>query len=117
MNLKDDEFASNSSRVFIKISNSLVPTSWFSSCGFIPGTTFVPTLIKYTNKNLQKVTKFALEFFLQGQEYGQAQTVSALTLALALAPTHLKSREQPFKTCFSKLYFGNLHTDYCNFCQ
>ena len=47
---------------------------------------------RYTDKDLQRATKLALESFVQGQEHGQLQANSVL-------------REQPLKAWFPNLYY------------
>ena len=59
---------------------------------------------RYTDEDLQKATKLALELFVKGQEYGQLQASSA-------------PREQPLKARFPDLYYGNSHLDCYRFCQ
>ena len=83
------------------------------SCALIPAPTQAPALTlasgpgppgRYTDKDLQRVTKLALKLFVKGQEYGQLQANSAPC-------------EQLLKTRFPNLYYGNLHLDYYCFCQ
>lgn len=74
----------------IKISSSLAPTfrSFFldlilSSAlifAFIsaPGPVFI--INRYTNEDLQKAAKLALDFFFQGQDHSQAQAAAVLAL-------------------------------------
>ena len=59
---------------------------------------------RYTDEDLQRATKLALESFVKGQEHGQLEANSAL-------------REQPLKARFSDLYYGNSHLDCYRFCQ
>ena len=59
---------------------------------------------RYTDKNLQRATKLALELFVKGQEHGQLQANSAPC-------------EQPLKAWFSDLYYRNSHLDCYRFCQ
>ena len=61
-------------------------------------------LERYTDKDLQRATKLALESFVKGQEHGQLQANSAL-------------REQPLKARFLDLYYGNSHLNCYRFCQ
>ena len=49
---------------------------------------------RYTDEDLQRATKLALELFVKGQEHGQLQANSA-------------PREQPLKARFSNLYYEN----------
>lgn len=74
-----------------------------------------PIVGQYTDKDLQRATKFALESFLQGPKHGQAQAAAAL--ALAPTPTHLEPRKYPLKARFPKLYLGNSHLAYYKCCQ
>ena len=59
---------------------------------------------RYTDEDLQRAIKLALESFVKGQEYGQLQANAA-------------SRVQPLKTWFPDLYYGNSHLDCYYFCQ
>ena len=59
---------------------------------------------RYTDKDLQRATKLALESFVKGQEYGQLQANSAPC-------------EQPLKAWFPDLYYENSHLDCYCFCQ
>ena len=59
---------------------------------------------RYTDEDLQRATKLALESFVKGQEHGQLQANSA-------------PREQPLKARFPDLYYGNSHLDCYRFCQ
>ena len=59
---------------------------------------------RYTDENLQKATKLALELFVKGQKYGQLQA--------SFAP-----RKQPLKARFPNLYYMNSHLDCYRFCQ
>ena len=85
----------NAAKTLIDGSNTLVPTfAVFCAPTPAPAQTFIsikalattqaPASIlvfafapgppeKYTNKNLQKVTKLALELFVKGQEHGQLE--------------------------------------------
>ena len=58
----------------------------------------------YTDENLQRTTKLALESFVQGQKHSQLQANSA-------------SRERPLKPQFPDLYYGNSYLDCYCFCQ
>ena len=62
---------------------------------------------KYTNTDLQRATKLALELFVQGQQQAQSQ----------IAPLALEPRKRPFKARFPDLYYGNSHMDCYRFCQ
>ena len=59
---------------------------------------------RYTDEDLQRAIKLALESFVKGQEHGQLQANSA-------------PREQPLKARFSNLYYENSHLDCYRFCQ
>ena len=59
---------------------------------------------RYTDEDLQRATKLALELFVKGQEHGQLQANAAPC-------------EQPLKTWFLDLYYGNSHLDCYHFCQ
>ena len=59
---------------------------------------------RYTDKDLQKATKLTLKLFVKGQEHGQLQANSAPC-------------EQPLKSWFPDLYYGNSHLDCYCFCQ
>ena len=59
---------------------------------------------RYTDKDLQRDTKLALELFVKGQEHCQLQANSA-------------PRKQPLKAQFSNLYYGNSYLDCYWFCQ
>ena len=72
------------------------PTPAFASAPGPPG--------RYTNEDLQKATKLALELFVKGQKYGQLQANFAIY-------------EQPLKAWFFDLYYGNSHLDCYCFCQ
>ena len=108
----------------INDSNTSVPTL-IVSCGPTPtpavnlilikaftpiqASTLVPTsapslLGKYTNKNLQKTTKFALKSIVKGQEYSQLQKNST-------------TYKQSLKIWLFNLYYRNLHLDCYCFCQ
>ena len=56
---------------------------------------------KYTNANLQRATKLALELFVQGQQEVQSQ------MALPV----LEPQEWPLKAWFPDFYYGNSHID------
>lgn len=88
MNPKNNKFIDNPSRDRIKSNSSLVSISWSPSCSSILSRALVSvpasTLVKYTNEDLQRAIKLALESFFQGQKHGQAQAVAALALVLAL---------------------------------
>ena len=75
---------------------SRTPTSALVSASGLPW--------RYTDEDLQRATKLALELFVKGQEHGQLQANSA-------------PREQPLKTWFPDLYYRNLHLDCYCFCQ
>ena len=62
---------------------------------------------KYTDADLQRATKLALESFVQGQQQAQSQ----------MAPPALEPRERPLKARFPDLYYGNSHMDCYRFCQ
>ena len=59
---------------------------------------------RYTDEDLQRATKLALESFVKGQEHGQLQASSAPC-------------KQPLKARFPNLYYGNSHLDCYRFCQ
>lgn len=69
MNPRDNELASNLLKAFTKSSGSPVPILWaFSynptlSLALVPA--LAPTLARYIDKNLQKVTKPILKLFFQ----------------------------------------------------
>ena len=77
------------------VSCILTPALVFASISGPPG--------KYTDKDLQRATKLALELFVKGQEHGQLQTNSAFC-------------KQPLKAWFSNLYYGNSYLDCYHFC-
>ena len=86
------------------VSGTLVPTPAVSQAptlasAFAPGPPG-----RYTDEDLQRATKLALESFVKGQEHGQLQANSA-------------SREQPLKARFPDLYYGNSHLNCYRFCQ
>ena len=58
---------------------------------------------RYTDEDLQRATKLALESFVKGQEYGQLQA--------NFAPC-----KQPLKAWFPGLYYENPPLDYYCFC-
>ena len=58
---------------------------------------------RYTDENLQRATKLALELFVKSQKHGQLQANSA-------------PREQPLKAWLPDLYYGNSHLDCYYFC-
>ena len=62
---------------------------------------------KYTNVDLQKNIKLALELFVQGQQQAQSQ-IDLLTL---------EPQKKPLKNRFLDLYYSNLHMDCYWFCQ
>ena len=74
----------------------LTPTPALASALGPPG--------RYTDKNLQRATKLALELFVKGQKFGQLQANST-------------SRKQPLKVRFLDLYYRNSHLDSYCFCQ
>ena len=59
---------------------------------------------RYTDENLQRATKLALDSFVRGQEHGQIQANTA-------------PRERPLKAWFPDLYYRNSHLDCYCFCQ
>ena len=59
---------------------------------------------RYTNKNLQRAIKMALELFIKGQKHGQLHVNSAPC-------------EQPLKAWFFDLYYRNSHFDCYCFCR
>lgn len=64
-----DNKLTDTPKTSIKSSDSQTPISWSFFCSLIPGSALVLTLgpaltiAKYTNKDLQKTTKFTLKFF------------------------------------------------------
>ena len=116
----------NASRAPSNSSNTLVPISAvFPTFTSVPAQTSFPTkapaptqapaftsapastlgpLGRYTDEELQRVTKLALKSFVKGQEHGQLQVKSILCKQL------LKAR-------FPDLYYGNSHLDYYCFYQ
>ena len=72
---------------------------------FSPTPASAPGLLwRYRDKDLQRATKLALKLFVKGQEHGQLQVNST-------------PHEQPLKTWFLNLYYGNSHLDCYCFCQ
>lgn len=61
-----------------------------------------PALDKYTDEDLQRITKLCMDSLLQGQGQSQANQ---------------KPQERPFKARFPDLYFGKSHMDCYHFCQ
>ena len=59
---------------------------------------------RYTDEDLQRATKLALESFVKGQEHGQL-------------PANSAPREQSLKARFPDLYYANSHLDCYRFCQ
>lgn len=57
---------------------------------------------KYTDEDLQRITKLCMESFIQGQ--GQTKA-------------HPERRERPLKARFPDLYYGKSHMDCYHFCQ
>ena len=58
---------------------------------------------RYTDEDLQRATKLALESFIKDQENGQLQA-------------NFAPRKQPLKAQFFNLYYENSHLDYYRFC-
>lgn len=69
-------FLASTSRAF------LCNLSCGSSLPLALGHAFAPNnqVDRYTDENLQRAIKFALDFFFQGQEHSQAHTVAAQAL-------------------------------------
>ena len=59
---------------------------------------------RYTDKNLQRATKLALESFVKGQEHGQLQASTA-------------PRDRPLKARNPDLYYGSSHMECYYFCR
>ena len=78
------------------LAHAPTPTPAPASAPGLPG--------RYTDEDLQRVTKLALELFVKGQEHGQLQANSAPC-------------EQPLKARFPDLYYRNSHLDCYRFCQ
>ena len=66
-----------------------------------PAPTPAPPSGTYTDVDLQRATKLALESFVQGQAHAQGS----------------EPREKPLKARFPDLYWGNSHQDCYRFCQ
>ena len=64
------------------------PVSWAQTPADTPAPTSAPPRGTYTNKDLQRATKLALESFVQGQVHAQGS----------------KPREKPLKARFPDLY-------------
>lgn len=118
----DNKFT-NASKALIKSSTFLAFTFWSFSYRPTPSLVFVSILSfilglaliigRYTDKTLQKTTKFTLESFFKSQKYGQIQAIVALALTLA----QLKPQKQFFKAYFSKLHLRNFDVACYKFCQ
>ena len=59
---------------------------------------------RYTNENLLRTTKLALELVVKGQKHDQLQA-------------NFASHEQPLKAWFPDLYYRNSHLNCYCFCQ
>lgn len=106
----DDELDDGPPGASTESSGSMAPTSQVSSRAPTLGPTPAPntSVGRYTDEDLQKATKLALESFLQGQEHAQRQ---------AGFQVPAEPRERPLKARFPDLYFGNSHLDRYRFCQ
>lgn len=62
---------------------------------------------RYTDEDLQRATKLALESFFQRQKHAQNQ---------AGVTQDTGPRERPFKARFPEMYSGNSHMDCYKFC-
>lgn len=88
--------------------SSDTPTSTsIISCASISAPTQNPApapsqLGMYTNVDLQRATKLALELFVKGQKHGQA---------------NFALRKKVFKAHNSNLYYGSLHIECYYFCR
>lgn len=60
--------------------------------------------LKYTEGNLQRVTKLCMEASIQGQ-------------ANRLGPDQQSPHERPLKARFPDLYYGKSHIEFYHFCQ
>ena len=72
-----------------------------------PAPTPAPLRGTYTNVNLQRATKLALELFIQGQAHAQGLASAAWDKAL----------DKPLKARNLDLYYGSLHMEYYHFCR
>ena len=75
------------------------------SCAPILAPACAPDLSgRYTDEEIQKTTKLALELLVKGQKHDQLQANAA-------------SRKQPLKSRFPDLYYRNSYLDYYCSCQ
>ena len=72
-----------------------------------PSPALTKLVAKYTDADLQKATKLALELSVQGQQQAQSQ----------MAPPPLEPQERLLKAQFPDLYYGTSHIDCYWFCQ
>lgn len=99
----NNKLISNPGKASTESSGSLASTSCAPTLGptfdtfpalvFILGPAFIAK--RYTDKNLQKTTKFILEFFCYDQKHGRAQVAVIAILAPA--------KSKLFEAYFSKL--------------
>ena len=92
----EDELAGGLPGASTEGSNILTPSppvSWAQTLVDTPAPTLVPLRGTYTDVNLQRAIKLALESFVQGQAHTQGS----------------EPREKPLKACFPDLYWGNSH--------
>lgn len=113
-NSNNDKFAGAPPKAFTKSISSLLTLLVFS-CILITTLIFASTssisISRYTNKNLQQVTKLMQESFFQDQKYSQNQT---------RANQNNDLQEYFLKACFLKLYLSNSHLacyKFCNQCK
>ena len=100
----ENELAGGPPGASTKGSNTLTPSpSVFpaQTPADAPAPTPAPPRGTYTDVDLQKATKLALESFFQGQAHVQGS----------------KPKEKPLKARFPNLYWGNSHQDCYRFCQ
>lgn len=105
----DNELAINALKAPTKSSGTPTPTRAVSCVPTLaPAQVFAPAQAlapvpdppgSYTDEDLQRATKLAVNLYNKGQEHGQLQANSA-------------PQERPLKVWFPDLYYGNLHLDY-----
>ena len=85
------------------LTKAFIPAYAFASNLALASASVLGSLGRYTDKDLQRTTKFALELFVKGQEHSQLQANSA-------------SCKQPLKARVFNLYYVNLYLNCYFFC-
>ena len=83
------------------------PVSWAQTPADAPAPTPAPPRGTYTDADLQRATKLALDSFIQGQAYAQGSA----------SATRDEASDRPLKTRNPNLYYRSSHIECYHFCR